>query len=160
MKEGKKLNYWKAATWSGLIAGGVMLVLEIILNSLIPGNSMWGPLQMMGSILLGKEVLPPVSPDAGVFLAALAVHLPLSVLFSFIIGYLIRKVSLAAAILIGIVTGYLIYMVNFFGISALLFPWFADARSWVQAIIHLLFGVTVAWSFKSIYKDPGVRPAQ
>ncbi len=160
MREEKKLNYWKAAIWSGIIAGIVMLVLEFILNPLILDNSMWGPIRMMGSILLGKEVLPPPATfDAGIFLAALAVHLPLSVVYGMIIGYLIRKISLAAALLVGIVIGYMIYLINFIGLAGL-FPWFADARSWVQVIIHILFGLAVAWSFKTIYKDPGVRPAQ
>lgn len=161
MQNEKKLNFWKAAIWSGIIAGVVMLVLEFIMNPLFLDKSMWEPVRMMASILMGSAVLPPPATfDTGVFLAAAAVHLPLSLIYAMIIGYLIRKVSLAAALLIGIVIGYFVYMINFFGITIALFPWFSEARSWVQLIIHLLFGLTVGWSFKKIYKGLGVRPAQ
>lgn len=146
-------NFWKATIWSGIIAGVVMLILEMIMNPVFLGNSMWGPSRMIGAILLGSEVLPPPATfDFGVLMATMVVHFPLSVIFAIVIGFLIRKVSLGMALLIGAVIGLAFYFINFYGFTAL-FPWFSNARNWVQIVIHILFGVAVAWPFKAMYKD-------
>ncbi|MFW5781129.1 MAG: hypothetical protein ACOCXD_01025 [Bacteroidota bacterium] len=151
-----KTNFWKAAIWSGIIAALVMLLLEMIMNPLFLGNSMWGPSRMIGAILIGSEVLPPPATfDFGVLMAAAAVHFPLSIVFALIIGYLIRKVSVGMAIGIGAGIGLVLYLINFYGFTAL-FPWFANARNWVQIVIHILFGVAVAWPFKAMYKEHSV----
>ena len=147
-----KRNFWKAAIWAGVIAAMVMLIFEMILNPLVLNNSMWGPVRMMGAILLGSGVLPPPATfDFGVTLAALAVHLPLSIVFAVIIGYLVRKTTTGTGIVIGAVIGLVLYFINFYGFTAL-FPWFANARNWVQIVIHVLFGIAVAWPFKAMYK--------
>ena len=148
-----KKKFWKASIWSGIIAGFVMLFLEMIMNPVFLGNSMWGPSRMMGAILLGNEVVPPPGTfDLGVLIAALVVHFPLSVVFAIIIGVLVRKVNITIALLIGAAGGIIIYFINFYGFTAL-FPWFANARNWVQIVIHILFGITVVWPFKSIFKE-------
>ena len=147
-----KTNFYKAALWSGIIAAVVMLILELILNSLFLGAPVWGPPRMMGAILLGKDVLPPPGTfDFGVVMAAMAVHIPLSIIYALVIGLLIRKVSVGMGILFGAIIGLLIYFINFYGFTAI-FSWFANARNWVQIVIHILFGVSAAWPFKAMYK--------
>ncbi len=146
-------QFWKAAIWSGIIAGIIMLILEMVMNPLFLDKSMWGPSRMIGAILLGSEVLPPPATfDFWILMAATAVHLPLSVVFAIIIGFLVRKVPVRMAVIIGAGIGLIIYVSNFYGFTAF-FPWFADARNWVQIVIHILFGLAAAWSFKSIYKE-------
>ncbi len=151
-----KRNFWKAAIWAGVIAAMVMLIFEMILNPLVLNNSMWGPVRMMGAILLGSGVLPPPATfDFGVTMAALAVHLPLSIIFAVIIGYLVRNSTTGAGIVIGAVIGLVLYFINFYGFTAL-FPWFENARNWVQIVIHILFGVAAVWAFNAIYR---IKPA-
>ena len=151
-----KGNFWKAVIWSGIIGGVVMLMLELIMNPLFLDNSMWGPTRMIGAILLGSGALPPPATfDFGVLMAAMVVHFPLSIIYALLIGYLIRKVSLGMALLIGAGIGLGIYFINFYGFTAL-FPWFSNARNWVQVFIHIMFGVAVAWPFKALYREESV----
>ena len=147
-----KTNFWKAAIWSGIIAAMVMLILEFIMNPLFLGNSMWAPVRMIGAILLGKSVVPPPATfDFGIMMAAVAAHIPLSVIYAIITAWIIRRTSYGLALLLGAVGGLLIYLINFYAFTAL-FPWFANARNWVQIVIHIIFGIAVVWSFKAIYK--------
>ena len=143
-------NFWKSSIWAGIIAAVIMLILELIMNPLFLGNNMWAPTRMIGAILLGSEALPPPPGfDFGIFMAAAAVHIPLSVIYAIITAAFITRLSITPSILIGAGIGFLLFLINFYGFTAL-FPWFENARNWVQIIIHILFGVSAAWSFKLI----------
>jgi len=41
------------------------------------------------------------------------------------------------------VFGLAMYLLNFYGMTRF-FPWFAEARNWVNVVSHLVFGVVVA----------------
>ena len=76
---------WKAATWSGIIAGFVFLVLEMVMVPLFGGGSLWGPPRMMAAIVLGKGVLPPPATfDFGIVMVAMGLHLVLSIVYAVI----------------------------------------------------------------------------
>jgi len=148
--------FWKASLLSGIIAAFAMLILEMILNPLFLGASAWGTPRMMTAILLGQEVLqPPANFSFGIILASLAVHIPLSLIYVIIIGTLARNLLLFLAITGGAVIGFIIYVVNFSWFTSW-FPWFAEARNWIQIVIHILFGAIVGWLFKELYKKPAV----
>jgi hypothetical protein len=71
---------WKAATWSGIIAGFVFLALEMVMVPVFAGGSPWGPPRMMAAIVLGEGVLPPPATfDLGVIMAAMGLHFVLSI---------------------------------------------------------------------------------
>ncbi|MFU8806939.1 MAG: hypothetical protein ACNA8W_24235 [Bradymonadaceae bacterium] len=129
-----------------MIAAVVFLVVEMVLVAMT-GMSIWAPIQMMGAILLGTAVLPPPAAFAfGVFLAAMLVHFTLSIIYAFIVGALVKGRDLAVAIGIGLVFGLMLYIINFFIMTAF-FPWFAEGRGWVNVIAHLVFGATAAWVY-------------
>lgn len=44
---------WKVAIWSGLTAGLVFLMLEMLLVRVFQGMSPWAPLRMMAAMVLG-----------------------------------------------------------------------------------------------------------
>ena len=132
----------QGALLAGLIAGLVFLILEMALMPLL-GMSTMAPLQMMGAILLGPEVLPPVAITAGVVAAALAVHFVLSIIFAFILGAFINQRRFGSALSVGLVFGLVLYVVNFYIFTGF-FPWFAEARNWVSVVAHLVFGATAA----------------
>lgn len=140
--------FWKSAITAGIIAAAVMLILELIMNPLFLDAPIWGPPRMMAAIVLGEGVLPPPATfDLGVILAAMVVHFSLSIIFAVILALIIRGLSAAVASIVGAAFGLVLYLVNFFLFTAI-FPWFADARNWVQVVIHILFGLVAAWIFK------------
>lgn len=143
---------WKAAVWAGLISGVAFVMLEMMLVPLFMGGSPWGPPRMIAAIAMGKGVLPPPATfDVGVLMAAMAVHLPLSVVFTLILAWIIARFDMGVAVLIGAVFGLILYLVNFYGFTAI-FPWFAMARNWVSIFSHIMFGIIAAIAYKQLAK--------
>ncbi len=150
---------FKTAVKAGLIAGAVFMMLEMIMVPVFMGDSPWAPPRMIAAIILGKSVLPipdqPVTFDFGVMMAAMMLHFILSIIYAIIVGWLCRKLSMGTSILIGSVFGLVIYIINFYGFTAL-FPWFAMARNWISIFSHIMFGIIAALSFKKMYQPIAV----
>ncbi len=143
---------WKAATWAGIIAGFVFLALEMVMVPLFGGGSPWGPPRMMAAIVLGEGVLPPPATfELGIIMAAMGLHLVLSIVYAVIFALTVSRLSLGPALALGGVGGLILYLVNFYGFTAL-FPWFAMARNWISIFGHLVFGLVAAGAYVSIRK--------
>lgn len=143
--------HWMAAAYAGLIAGLVFLILEMVLVTLA-GDSLWGPVRMIGAIALGQDVLPPPATFAfSVFIMALVVHFILAVVYSLILSVIIFRLEEWIGLLAGAAFGLLLYWINFYGFTEI-FPWFADARGGISIFAHLVFGVVTAWSYKELAK--------
>ena len=139
----KRTDYMQAI-WSGLLAGLLFLILEMIMVPLFAGGSPWGPPRMIAGILLGSEVVPPPANfQFGIVLAALVVHFILSVIYALIIAAIVHRKSTGTAMLIGTIIGIVIYLVNFYGFTYF-FPWFANARNWITVVTHIVFGLASA----------------
>ncbi len=150
---------WKSGVWSGLIAGLVFLALELILVPLLQGGSPWGPPRMIAAIGLGKEVLPPPATfDLGIIFVAMLIHFALAIVYGLILALIIHRLSMGTAIVAGAVFGLALYVINFYGFTAL-FPWFAMARGGLSIFVHLVFGVVAAWVYKAMQK-PRTAPAR
>ena len=138
-----------AAIWSGLIAGVVFMMVEMAMLMMM-GQSPWGPPRMMGAIILGRDALPPPETfDMGVMLAAMGVHLPLSMLYGLVFALVVSRLTLWPAVAAGLVFGVVIYGVNFYAMTSF-FPWFADARGMGSLVGHALFGAVLAFSYKKL----------
>lgn len=141
---------WNAAMWAGVISGAVFMMLEMIMVPLFLGGSPWGPPRMIAAIVLGRGVLPPpASFDFGILMAAVVVHFVLSIAFAIALAWMVSRVGKTAALLIGAGFGLVLYLVNFYGFTAL-FPWFAMARNWVSVFAHMVFGFAAAWAYKEL----------
>jgi len=143
---------WKAAAWSGVIAGIVFVIAEMLLVWLVMGMSPWAPPRMMGAMLLGKDVLPPPADfSMPVMAAAMAVHLPLSIIYGLILGWIVHRLEMGTALLVGAAFGLMaVYFVNFYLIAPLLFPWFVEARNWISIAAHVLFGMVAAGAYVAL----------
>jgi len=148
MKNKKNLrSRTKAVIWSGLIAGTVFLVLEMLMVPLFLGDPAWAPVRMIGAIALGKDVLPPPATfDPGIMLAALGVHYSLSIIYTFVLSYLVSGRKPLTSVLIGGAFGLGLYFINFYGFTSV-FPWFAMARNWVSVFCHIVFGITAGMTY-------------
>lgn len=143
---------WKAALWAGIIAGVVFMVLEMVLVATVGGGSPWGPPRMIGAMLLGRDVLPPPADfDLGVFLVAMIIHFVLSIILAIPIAWAISRwrLGLGASIGLGAVYGLIIYLVDFYGFTAL-FPWFANARTPITLVAHIAFGLVLGWAYHAL----------
>lgn len=143
---------WKAAMWAGIAAGIVFIMLEMALIAMLQGQSPWGPPRMMAAIALGEGVLPPPATfDPAIMLAAMFVHLMLSVIYAVVLGAIFSRLTLnlPASIAAGTVFGVALYVINFYGFTAL-FPWFAMARGGIGIFGHAVFGLVLGWVYHTI----------
>jgi uncharacterized membrane protein YagU involved in acid resistance len=144
---------WKAAVGAGMIAGFIFLALEMFMVPVYGGGSAWGPPRMMAAIVLGKSVLPPPATfDLGVFIAALGLHLALSVVYTVVFALAVSRLNRGLALAIGGIGGLILYLVNFYGFT-ILFPWFAMARNWISIFGHIVFGLVAALVFMTIREN-------
>jgi hypothetical protein len=131
------------------------MILEMLLVQFLGEGNMWGPPRMIAAILMGRTVLPPPATfDAVILIVAMTVHFVLSLIYAFIFGWIVSwwNLAMTGAIISGIVFGLGIYVVNFYGFTAL-FPWFAEARNWITIIAHAVFGLILG----AVY-EPLARP--
>ncbi|UUP15723.1 hypothetical protein [Nitratireductor thuwali] len=143
---------WKAAIAAGIVAGVVFMMLEMLLVQMFQPMSMWAPPRMIAAMAMGREILPPPDTfDAMALMVAMLIHFPLSIIYAIILGWIISRweLGLMAAMIAGLVFGLVIYVVNFYGFTAV-FPWFADARGWVALFSHAMFGLVLGLVYEPL----------
>lgn len=135
----RQLVDWRAAIIAGLAAGIVYLALQMALLASVAGSP-WVAVRYMGAMLLGRAVLPPPATfDPAVLIAALAVHLPLSIAFACVIAFILHRWGLLVGVLGGAVLGLALYAINFWTFAQW-FPWFLPLRGWIGFSSHIAFG--------------------
>ena len=142
----------KAALWAGIIAGAVFMMLEMVLVGTIGGDSPWAPPRMIAAMVLGDSVLPPpASFDLGIMAMGMMIHFVLSIILAVVFGWAISHwhLSLLATIGVGLVFGLIVYVVNFYLMTAV-FPWFAMARNGISIFAHAMFGLVLGWAYHAI----------
>jgi hypothetical protein len=144
---------WGAAVWAGVIAGAVFLMMEMILVATVGGESPWAPPRMMAAMVLGEGVLPPPATfDFGIVMAAMIIHFVLSLIYAFILAWVIANwaLGMGAAIAVGAVFGFALYLINFYGFASLFFPWFAMARNMISISAHIVYGLVLGGAYVAI----------
>ena len=154
-KDGSQSLDWSAAIWAGVIAGVVFMMMEMLLMPMFGlAPNMWAPPRMIAAIGMGRDVLPmpqgpPPAFDLGVMMVAMIIHFTTSIVFGVVVAYLIRRLSMGAAIAVGVVAALLLYGFVFYIMTAGPWPWFAMGRNWVNIMTHVVFGAIVSWWYKA-----------
>ena len=139
---------WGRTIVSGIVAGIVFVMMEMLLIVFALGGSLWGPPRMMAAIVLGDGVLPPPATfDLGIVMAGMIVHFVLSIVYAVVLAFVIRGMSPSVSLAVGAAFGLALYLINFYGFTAI-FPWFAMARNWVTIISHMTFGAVIALYYR------------
>ena len=140
---------WPVAAVSGLAAGAVLMVLDILWSSIVDTGGPWRTSHMIAPIFTGADVAQPsaFSFSVGIVSIALAVHYVLGIAFGLVLAAIMAPLRLDSsatkALLTGAVFGAVLYLVNFHGMVRV-FPWLADMRGWATFAAHLVFGVVTA----------------
>ena len=142
---------WKAAIYAGLVAGIVATVAQLILWwtfwDVLPGI-LYRDARLAAAILMGRGVLPPpASFDWWVMAVATLIHFALSIFYSLILAGMVARRSLPVASLIGALFGLVLFVVNMYGFT-FVFPWFDAARDWITLLVHAVFGLCAAATYK------------
>lgn len=123
---------------------------EMILLPLFGLGSPWGPPRMMAAMVLGKDVLEPMTFDLGVVAVAMMIHAALSVAYAIVLALIVNRLSTGNAVLAGAGLGLALYLVNFYIFTPVLFPWFSMGRNGVNIFAHLVFGAVAGWAYKGL----------
>jgi hypothetical protein len=145
---------------AGLGAGGVFIVAEMIINAVL-GKPFFGPLRLIGSIVLGPQALDPSYPFRSAIISGLIVHLVLSIVFSFVFLFLVITAKLSRGtselMLLGFAYGVILWIVNFYLIAPKAFPQFANVTPfWNGFLAHSVFyGIPLGWCYGTGRVGPG-----
>lgn len=143
---------WRAVLIGGLVSALVFLVVNIILGTVYLGspNLTW---RILGSLVQGPGALPPGDGTSmSMMLAALVVHIPLSILFTALIAVVVHEWGLVTSVIVGGLMGLAIYVINFFGLS-FLFPWMEPLASWLMMASHVAFGAVAGGLYEAFECD-------
>jgi hypothetical protein len=100
---------------TGGIGGAGFVGIEVLLDVLLLPGALARQARMTAAILLGEEVGPGETAfDLDVILVALGVHLTLSTIHGVVFVWLILRLNVATAEIVGLGFGLLLYLVNFY----------------------------------------------
>lgn len=142
-----RLPDWSAAAVSGLAAGAVLMVLDLLWSALITGQSPWRTSHLIAAIMMGPNALASSEFELGVVASALATHYVLGVVFGLALAFILAgfhwDTGRGMVAIIGAVFGLALYVFDFH-VMTQIFPWFAELRGWPTLASHLLFGIVAA----------------
>lgn len=135
---------WSASGWAGLVAGGAFIVIQTSFTSMFMGDANVDAIRQIAAIALGESVLPgPTKFTALVFMAAMGVHMIMSLIYARILAAIIHGMAAERAMLFGAGFGACLYAINYYAFTNY-FPWFAVSRGWITLLSHVVFGVLAA----------------
>jgi len=160
----RRLPDWPAAVGSGLVAGAVLMVLELLwsatVSTSVSGGNPWRTSHQIAAIVMGQGVLQSAAFDLWVVAVALITHYVLGIVFAVILAVIIDgfhyESSPGMQQLFGVVFGGALYLLNFHVMSNF-FPWIAELRGWATLLGHLIFGLTVALTYPALERRRGDR---
>jgi uncharacterized membrane protein YagU involved in acid resistance len=147
---------WNAAIGAGIIAGVIATAVQMVLwwafLDALP-RLLYRDARLTAAILMGQEVLPPPATfDWHVMIVATLIHFVLSITYSLILACLISRLGMALSLLTGGIYGLILYGINMHGVT-LVFPWFSEVRDWITIITHIVFGISIAATYKVLARE-------
>lgn len=139
----RKCIYSQGAA-EGVLAGIVFAAAEMLMN-LALGESVFGPLRLIASVVLGREALRPDFPLMTAAFTGVVVHLLFSILFGIIFLYLLKALRVSRPttsrlLVYGSIYGFVLWLINFYVIAPMAFPQFLQANQfWNGFIAHTFF---------------------
>lgn len=147
----RRIRRWTKSVWSGLAAGTVALLLEMVLLQASGRNDVWSPVRLSASVIFGGRVVATSVPFSfGIFFVGTLVHYMVAVLYAMALGLMIRKRKPATAALVGAIFGLCLYFLHLYALAAL-YPWMVNARNWIVIVAQVAFGISAAWFYKRFY---------
>ncbi|RWP37453.1 hypothetical protein [Mesorhizobium sp.] len=145
---------------AGIVAGIVFAAFEMAASAFMMGaEAFFMPLRMIGAIALGPEALDPGYPLLTASIAGVVVHLILAIAYGIVFGEIAAMLRGRAAFIgLGSIFGLALWLVNFYVIAPIAFPWFLQASPVVQFIAHtFFFGTVLGWYLWKSHERSGLE---
>ena len=128
---------WRAVLVSGLVAGTLFLVADLIFAPIFTHVGAALTLRYFAALVMGSKVL--TQTGTGILVTGVIVHYVLSLVFALVISLVIHRWGMVVGIVGGALLGVAIYGINLYTVT-LLFPWFFAINSTVILLCHAIFG--------------------
>jgi hypothetical protein len=162
---GLRSSYWRATDWtaaavSGLAAGAVLMVLDLLWSSLFNAHGPWRTSHMIAPLFIGTGTLKATGYafSVGVVSIALATHYILGIIFGMVMAAIMVRLHVdttpGRAAAAGAILGIVLYMFNF-EVMTRFFPWLAELRGGETLVAHIVFGVVAALLYRRLKRTIG-----
>ena len=128
---------WRAVLVSGLVAGTLFLLTDLVFAPRMTNVSAALTLRYFAALVLGSKVL--TQTGTSILIVGILVHYVLSLVFALVIALVVHRWGMAVGIIGGAILGVAIYGINLYTVT-LLFPWFFAINSTVILLCHAIFG--------------------
>ena len=128
---------WRAVLISGVVAGTLFLLTDVLLAPRLLQVDAALLLRYFAALVLGSKVLTQTGSD--MLIVGIVVHYVLSLVFALLIAIVVHRWGLLVGIIGGAVLGLAIYSINLYTLTVV-FPWFFAINSTLVLISHVIFG--------------------
>ena len=144
---------WGYAILAGVIAMVVFAAIEIAFSWAVRGASPLSPLVVFGTATL-NALMPSLHPGGGIKTAIVGVAclVALGAVSGIILGYLVGRLGVLGAAVVGLVFGLAMFAIDMYGIARVL-PALAPLRDWMSAVAYAIQGVLAAALYKVMTRD-------
>ncbi len=144
---------WQAVLVASLIAGTVLLVLDLVVVPAIMGGSFWISVRLVASIVLGEQVLaPPATADGAALATAIIVHYTLALFATGAIAVVVHRGGIIIGTVGGAVLGLAFYFINYYSLTYF-FPQFFAMNDLSVAASHVIFGALAGALYEWLEDD-------
>lgn len=134
---------WKRAVQAGLIVGAIMF----LLTRGIP----WVGSGAINPAVMGREVSPGQSATPMFFFGVMSLHFIVAVLYGLIVAPIVHGFKPLAAGAVGAVVGLVLYFISY-AIAGMLMEVPPNQREWPSLVIHVIFGIVCAETYKGMVR--------
>ena len=140
---------WKRALQAGLIVGAIMF----LLTRGIP----WVGSGAINPAVMGREIAPGEAATPMFFFGVMSLHFIVAALYGLIIASIVHGFKPWAAGAVGAVVGLVLYFISY-AIAGMMMEVLASQREWPSLIIHIIFGIVCAETYKGMVRRRRVAP--
>ena len=134
---------WKRALQASLIVGAIMF----LLTRGIP----WVGSGAINPAVMGREVAPGESATPMFFFGVMSLHFIVAALYGLIIAPIVHGFKPWAAGAVGAVVGLVLYFISY-AIAGMMMEVPASQREWPSLVIHVIFGIICAETYKGMVR--------
>lgn len=158
-RDNTRTTDWSMAIVAGVIAMVVFAVIEMAFSWAARDTGPMHPLVVFGTVTL-HALMPSANVGGGVrtAIAGALTLLALGAVSGIILAYLVDRVGVLSAALIGAVFGLAMYAVDLYGIARV-FATLLELRDWMSALAYVLQGALAAALYKVMTREEA-QPAR
>ena len=134
---------WKRALQAGLIVGAIMF----LLTRGIP----WIGSGAIDPAVMGREVHPGREATPMFFFGVMSIHFIVAALYGLIISPIVHGFRPWLAGAVGAVVGLVLYFINY-AITGMITEIPADGSEWPSIVMHIIFGIICAETYKGMVR--------